>query len=70
MLKHQKNCLDCMTEGCKYYADDPRNLSQHKKQHLLPKFTCIYCYKKFCYYEQKKCHQPDCDLNPNKKSDT
>ena len=53
MLKHQKNCFDCMTEGCKYYADDPRNLSQHKKQHYCLNLHVSIVTKNFAIMSRK-----------------
>ena len=62
VVKYKKNTFECKI--CDYNTDDPRNLIQHCRYDQPLKFECVYCYKKFRYYEQKKCEQPSCEKNP------
>ena len=65
---HKKKRIDCPVRTCSYFTYDRRNLTQHNRQHMPMKFECVYCYKKFRYYEQKKRHEPKCVSNPVKLS--
>ena len=66
---HKKERIDCPVRTCPYFTYDRRNLRQHNRQHMPMKFECVYCYEKFCYFEQKKRHEPNCDSNPAKLSE-
>ena len=66
VITHKKKRIDCPVKTCTYFMYDPRNLMQHNRQHMPMKFECIFCYKKFRYYEQKKQHEPKCDQDPAK----
>ena len=66
VITHKKKRIDCPVKTCTYSTYDPRNLAQHNRQHMPIKLECIFCYKKFHYYEQKKRHEPKCDPDPAK----
>ena len=75
VITHKKKRIDCPVKACTYFTYDPRNLMQHNRQHMprsnLPYSItehqeCIFCYKKFRYYEQKKRHEPTCEADPAK----
>ena len=66
---HKKKRIDCLVRTCSYFTCDIRNLKQHNRQHMPMKFECVHCYKKFRYFEQKKCHEPKCVSNPVKLTD-
>ena len=49
VITHKRKHIDCPVKTCTFSTYDPRNLTQHNRQHMLMKFECIFCYEKFRY---------------------